>query len=292
MATPDVGWRGDSVRHRSTRLGLLLIVVALSVLLVGPIASAGAAQESATNDGLTVQMSYTESSFNAKHVRVTIIRNGVVLLAEEPGPSCNFCEVFPGGFGQRSSVHAVQLDASPDPEAVFDIFTGGAHCCSYSLIYRYDAATNAYIGLKHDWFNAGYRFTDPENDGVLEFLTRDDRFAYKFAAYAFSQYPPQTWRYSVGQMLDVTRQYPAIVQQSSSSQRRKYRTRRGHSDIRAILAAYVADRCLLGDCSPGFRLVRKAKRHGYLDNREAGLGPSGARFVGRLRTFLHRLGYL
>lgn len=281
---------------RVTRIALILVVgcvVELGLLLGGPISPAGAVIESATSDGLTAQVSYTSGGpYGVKNVRITIIRNGVVLLDEAPEPICNYCSVVPENFGQHSPAHAVQLDSSPDPEAVFDFFTGGAHCCTYSLIYRYDAATNAYIPLEHDWFNAGYRFIDPENDGIPEFLTRDDRFAYKYAAYAFSQYPPQVWRYDSGQMVDVTRLYPAIVTQKAAGEHRKYRRIKGRGDIRAILAAYVADQCLLGDCASGFNLVRSAKRHGYLHKAELGFGPTGAKFIHRLRTFLVRLGYL
>jgi hypothetical protein len=279
-------------RMRAGRRALVGLLVISALLLVSAPA-AKAATESATYANLTAQLSYTGSSFNAKNLGIAIIRNGSVLLDQQPQPICNFCDVLPGGFGDRPSVHAVQLDATPDPEAVFDLYTGGAHCCFYSKIFRYEPATNAYIGLTHEWFNAGYRFIDPENDGLLEFRTRDDRFAYKFAAFAFSQYPPQVWRYRAGQMLDVTRQYQAIVRQSAREQRRKYRRLKGRADVRAILAAYVADQCLLGSCSRGFMLVREARRRDYLGKQSRyEFGPHGGKFVRRLRSFLHNTGYL
>lgn len=277
---------------RIVRLAGLVWIAALVGLAIAP-AAASAAQETATNGGLTVQMTYTGSgAYGTKNVRLKIIRNGVVYLDQEVDPGCEFCSV-PGGFGQRSSVHAVQLDASTDPEAVFDLYTGGAHCCFYSLIYRYDLGTDAYVGLRHDWFNAGFRFIDPEDDGLLEFLSRDDRFAYLFASYAGSQYPPQIWRFDAGEMIDVTRQYPGRVKKNAAMQRRKYRKRKGEGDVRAILAAFVADKCLLSDCAGGFKLVRKAKRQGFLKKGLGGLGgATGAEFVKRLRRVLDRFGYL
>ena len=252
-----------------------------------------AATESATNGPLTAQISYSQGgSFVFKNVRITILRNGAVLLDRKPNPICGFCVVWPGGGGESDSVHALQLDSNPEPEAVFDLYSGGAHCCFYSLIFRYDPATNTYIGLRHEWFNAGYRFFDPEADGIPEFLSRDDHFAYKYASYVGSQYPPQIWRYDAGQLLDVTRDYPSLVRRSARKQLGNYNAGKGESDVRAALAVFLADKCLLGDCASGFEVVLAARRRGYLGKQFTDFGPSGARFVLNLRAFLFRRDYL
>jgi hypothetical protein len=254
--------------------------------------AAPAATETATSGPLTAQISYTKTGFGWKNVRIAITRNGIVLLDRKPNPICEFCIVWPGGGFEETSVHALNLDPGPEPEAVFDLYTGGAHCCLYSLIYHYDPATNSYIGLRHEWFNAGYRLFDPDGDGIPVFLTRDDRFAYKYESYAGSQYPPRIWRYDGTRLLDVTAEYTSIVRRSARGHLNKYKARRGRSDVRAVLAVFVADQCLLGDCSVGFDLARSALAKGYLGVQNTGFGPSGRKFIRNLRGFLHRLGYL
>ncbi|MGH2981414.1 MAG: hypothetical protein ACRDKV_05165, partial [Solirubrobacterales bacterium] len=224
---------------------LLISLAAIAGLLAVPAPAASAATETAASGPLTAQMSYKRAGLGWKNLRIAIVRNGATLLSQKPGRVCEFCgPVWPGGGGtpDSPSVHALQLDATPEPEAVFDLYSGCAHCCWYSLIFRYDPATSTYLGLEHHWFNAGYRFFDPEKDGIPEFLSRDDSFAYKYASYAGSLYPPQIWRYVAGRMLDVTRQYPGIVRRSARGHRRLYRRGRGDTDVRAALAAYAADK--------------------------------------------------
>jgi hypothetical protein len=269
----------------------LACLAASAALLAAAVPSAGAATETATSGAVTAQMSYKELDFGFKNVRISITRNGVVLLDRKPGASCEFCLVWPGGGFAGDSVRALPLDADPEPEVIFDLFTGGAHCCLYSLIYRFDPATNSYTALRHDWFNAAYVLFDPEADGIPEFRTRDDRFAYKYASYAGSQYPVQVWRYAGGQMLDVTTSYPSLVRKNIKFQRRDFNRRKGRSDVRAPLAALAADYCLLGNCAKGFAIVREARRDGYLKKRLVEFKPAGAKFVRNLRGFLKRLGY-
>ena len=284
----------------TTRRALPAFVLA-SALLVASASSAAAKvkTETATSGPLTAEMSYNQQGFSGfNNLRIKIVRNGSTLLDEkapppggQTGPPCNSCSAFPAGGGETTSVHALRLDADAEPEAIFDLYTGGAHCCFYSLIYRYDAASNSYLPLEHDWFDAFYRLIDPDGDGIPVFLSRDDRFAFKYSAYAFSRYPPQVWRYDAGQMLDVTSQYPTIVRRNAKSQLQSYNRGKGHRDVRAALAAFVADKCLLGSCGDGFDLVRAAKQKGFLADRFTEFGPSNGRFVKNLRRFLGRLGY-
>ena len=65
--------------------------------------------------------------------------------------------------------------------------------------------------LNHFWGNAGYQLSDLDADGVPEFATRDDSFAYAFAAYAVSRYPIAIWRYDGQSMENVTREFPDLI---------------------------------------------------------------------------------
>ena len=248
-----------------------------------PPAPAQIVQETATLGNVTARMTYRAS--DRRDVRMTILRDGAVVLDQ---PACRWCQ--PAGFGERSSVAVVQLDPSPEPEVVFDLFTGGAHCCFDSLIYQYVAPS--YAGLRQEWRDPGYRFIDPEGDGLLEFLSADGRFAYKFASFARSQFPPQVWRYRAGKMLNVTREYPAIVGSDADKMWRAYRRGSGRRAVRSIMAVLVADWCLLDRCQQGLRLLTRAARAGSLDLTESRKRTNGKRFARTLRNFLRRTGYL
>jgi hypothetical protein len=278
-----------AMKARRATLACLAIAGALSV---SP-ALAQAKTETATDGPLTAQISYSEGGNLAfTNVRIQIFRNGVLLLDRKPNRICEFCVVWPASGGITQSVRAEQLDSNAEPEAIFDLYTGGAHCCFYSLIYRYDPATNTYTGIRHDWLDAYYRLVDLDADGFPEFLTRDDRFAYKYASFVGSKFPPQIWSYESGVMLDVTREFPALVRRSARNHLNQYRSGKGEIDVRAALAAFAADKCLLGNCKGGFALVRVARRQGFLAERFTEFGPSGGKFVRNLRDFLSRLGYL
>jgi hypothetical protein len=278
----------------SRRVGGLTIGVALAASLC--LANAGAAkavavQESSSLGSVQALMEYDVSPDGVfTGVRVRILRNGVPALDQFPQPICEFCSVGPGYGGREGSVHVLQLDPSPEPEVVFDLYTGGAHCCFYSLIFRY--VSGAYVGVMQDWLDQGYRFSDLDGDGLLEFSSDDGRFAYVFASFAGSQFPPQIWQFRGGLMLDVTSRFPAVVGQDAAQMRRMYKRAKGRRSVRAILAALVADQCLLGSCSSGFRLVKQALPRGYLDRTEGKTDANGKKFVQHLRSFLRSTGYL
>lgn len=67
------------------------------------------------------------------------------------------------------------------------------------------------------------------------------------------------------------------------------RSKRRHDDIaaRAVLAAWTADRCVLGRSTQAFARLEAARTAGDL-----GTARAGARYIAQLRTFLRRGGYL
>ena len=121
------------------------------------------------------------------------------------------------GFCIATDVMVQPLDRSGQPAIVVNLFSGGAHCCITSLIYRYNPTSEQYMFTRHEWGNAGYDLVDLDNDGLREFRTVDDRFAYAFASYAGSFYPLQIWRYQNGQVVNVTRQFLPLVRSDTYS---------------------------------------------------------------------------
>jgi hypothetical protein len=247
--------------------------------------------ESASLGNVSAELNYTSTPAGTYfNVTERIARAGTTLLDQPAGTSsiCPDCPPAPASAARRMSVQVVQLDSSPDPEVVFDLYTGGAHCCFYSQIFRYLSGGNSYSGITHDWFDPGYEFQDLSGDGVPEFVSGDGRFAYVFGSFASTRFPPQIWRYDAGVLTDVTRQFPAVISADARHLRRLYR--RGHRSpnfqrfqARQVLLTYTADDCLLGKCSKGFRLARHSVKAGEIQR--------GGRYLRSLRRFLRQTGY-
>lgn len=271
-----------------TAKGLFAALIGTALSLAAP-ATASATVESAQLGSTAAQLSYDFGASGYSNLRVKVIRGGTTFVDQPPAPAPgapDLTGVGPAFAGRDPDVHVLQLDSSPDPEVVFDLFTGGAHCCFYSMIFSFSPAANSYSSIVHDWLDPGYQFADLDGDGISEFSSFDGRFAYAFGSFASSRFPPQIWRFSGGQLIDVTRQYPDIVRKDVRSERRNYKRVREKFDIRPPLAAFTADECLLGSCPRGFKLVSKAIKRG-----DAIVGSPG-KFPGQLRKFLRKLGYL
>jgi hypothetical protein len=196
---------------------------------------------------------------------------------------------FPPG---REAVAVVDLEGEGEPEVVVDTYTGGAHCCTVSKIWRFDGG--AYSAIEHDWGNQVYRLRDFGRDGRVEFRSADDRFSYAFGSYAGSRWPVHILRYRNGRLRDVTRYFRRLVRRDMRSHRRLYlRLRLARHDTWAALAAYVADLHRLGRHRQARRAVRGALRRGELRRRHRyDIGPFGTAFVRRLNRMLRTGGYL
>jgi hypothetical protein len=182
---------------------------------------------------------------------------------------------------QGSETFALQdLDGDNRPEVLVDLYTGGAHCCTYSLIYPNAGAGNQKV-VHHDWGNTVYSISDLNKDGLPELQSGDDRFAYAFSSYASSGYPLRVWRYEDGQMQDATQQYPeAIKQNAEQNWQNVLRAQTEGSEVRGYLAAYLADQYSLGAPEVGWQRLQEAYKE---RDRTA--------FFQQLRQFLSKNGY-
>jgi hypothetical protein len=164
------------------------------------------------------EISYDKpQDFEYKNVKIKIIRSGKTVL-EQKQPQQDESDRPLGTATEKLEFPVIDLDRDKEPEVIADFFTGGAHCCTYSLIYRYDKAKKQYVKTFHEWGNGGYVLRDIDKDGRSEFSSRDDRFAYAFTSYAASGYPVQIWQYRGGKMTDVTRNYPSFIAQDAKEQ--------------------------------------------------------------------------
>jgi hypothetical protein len=278
-----------------------IVAALLAAAVFAPVATAEVHQETATasSPGGEVRADFTYdkvSDFEYKDVRIKITRGGAVLLdALVPAP-CDECPVSPAGLGDETNpaLRLRDLNGDGEPEALIDLYTGGAHCCTYTQLYGYDAAGNRYRRFKQAWGDYGYELIDLDGNGTPELRSADWRFAGAFTAYAASGSPLQIWSYSGGKLKDVTRKYRSLVKKNLKEWLRLYRKWRDDKDtpeVRGFLAAYVADKYLLGQGDTAFDLVYSAYRRGDLNPpREFG-GSRGKGYISELRKFLRKWGY-
>ncbi|HEX8052829.1 MAG TPA: hypothetical protein VF517_07540 [Thermoleophilaceae bacterium] len=283
------------------RLALILVALLAAAVLVPGAASATPMQESASAPSpggeVAAQLTYDkQDEFQYSNVRIKITRGGAVLLdAAVPAP-CDECPTSPQGGGDPEIPSLVVRDLNGDgePEALVDLYTGGAHCCSYTQIYGYHAATNAYRRVKATWGDFGYQLTDLNKDGKPEFRSSDFRFAGAFTAYAASGAPPMILNYTGGKLVNNTRKFRREIKKNLKQYVALYKEIRKDPDVpdvRGFLAAYVADKYLLGQGDTAFDLVYAALRRGELKALEGDTSPAGKKYISALRKYLRKWGY-
>jgi hypothetical protein len=245
---------------------------------------------SAHGRNVKATITYTERDFLYETLRVSVVRAGRKALdVPIQRIGCPDCA------GSRPVDVAVRDLDGDEPEILFDLFTGGAHCCAVSLILRWDAAGHRYRSTFELWGNYGRRLVDLDHDGLPEFTAFDERFLYEYSAYVFSSAPIRIVSYRQGKLVDVTRRFPAQIKKNAALNLGYYLKGRKdikHTDVRSYVAAYVADQYLLGNRTEGKRLLELALRRGDLGRGRTLLGwPAGTAFVVKLMRDLKRWGY-
>jgi hypothetical protein len=195
------------------------------------------------------------------------------------------------GPGSHHDLALQDVWAGPQAEAVVSIFTGGAHCC-FETLTALTAPPAAGRLLEHNWGDPGYSGT--RHDGVYEFITADDRFAYEFTAYAASGLPVRVLTIDPsGHFSDITPLRLDLVRADARQWWSAYVQGRGRpdADIRGVLAAWCADEYRLGAGPACEAEVAAAARHGWL-NGEGDLWPAGPKFGVALDRDLRKWGYI
>jgi hypothetical protein len=254
--------------------------------------------ERAAAGPLTIELSYMfdeatddfEQRYTQVHVKVR--RADAILVDAAVQRICPGCSAWPasGGDPGSSSVTARDLDGDGEPEALLDLYTGGAHCCLYTTFFRY--AAGQYVRRVHNWSNPGYRLRDLGADGRPEFLTGDDRFNYAFSCYACSGPPLLVQRYAQGRLVNVTRSFPKTVRADAARWWAVYKKAvRLRVSPSGILPTYLADEYLLGRGAIAWARVRKeVARPGWPKLVEP-QWRNRARYLKAVRRFLVKTGY-
>lgn len=269
---------------------LALAALAWTLVAAAPAAAAPARHvvETAVSGTVEAAFSYDYADYRFTHPHLTISRGGAVLADKDLKPLTRYGEVDPARYPQQS-VAIRNLDSGPEPEVVLDLYWGGAHCCWYTQVYRYGSATSSYSASTHVWGNVDYRSADLDGDGLPEFVSADDRFAYEFTSFAGSGFPIRIWDYREGRFSDVTRRFPARIRGDARRQWHWASLKQSRSDNAGLLAAWAADECLVHHYRSAFRQLEVLRREHRL-----GLGwdRSARAYLRHLRRFLRRTGYL
>jgi len=247
--------------------------------------------ETARGGGIEARISYSRLGYGVYYVRLHVVRDGRAVYDARVLPySSKWRGNQPlGAATQARSITLRDLDADGEPEILVDFFTGGAHCCIWTRIYRWDDARSTYTNLRHWFGDPGYRLVDLGGDGSFELLSADDRFAYAFASYAASGMPVQVWSYRGGRLVDVTRDHRRLLARDATQQWGYFRqSKRQHRELRGALAAWAADECTLGR---GKAALAWLQAHGPELRKVDPLYGDAVAFVRSLARFLARAGY-
>jgi hypothetical protein len=253
-----------------TAAATLLVLLALA-------APAAAKTETATLGSIRADLSYENGKFGAaKNIEMQVF-DGETQIVDTKIPDSNFWAPV-GWHANYKSVRVRDLDGDGTGEAIFDLYTGGAHCCFITYLYK---GTTEII---RNWGNAGYEIKG------ADLITGDDRFSYRFGSYAATLRPLVVLQLtSDAKLTDVTGERPALLRKEIKRYKRYYRqaVRDFKKDpafdelIKSSVAGITADQCNLGHCSRGYDLAKHAIEKGYLK----------PRFLGKLGRIMQRFGY-
>ena len=259
----------------------LALVAALALVLTATTAAAPLKMKTAHRDGVQATVTWRSAQFfRAMGVRIEISRDARAVLARKLGPA------IPRAIKVRD------LDGDGEPEVILDLYTGGAHCCSVSRIYRYVRST--YVPRKQMWGNPSYALRELNGDRRPEFVSADDAFAYTFTSYASSAFPIRILSYRSGRMIGVTRWFPGLVRKDAAGLWRGYLKQRGGNpaDPRGLLAAWLADQYLLGREAAGWATMERLNANGeFRGIGDGDIWPKNGAYLSKLKRFLTDHGY-
>jgi hypothetical protein len=268
------------------------LLSSFAILAVG---AAGAQAQSAaptsltkTSGAVTATLSWTpdETGFPAAP-HLTVVRDGQPVVDRGLAKECRGCAFV---LDTERGLTVADLDGDGEPEVLTDLFSAGAHCCTTALVW-YRKADGSYARRAHAFGNSGYVVEDIDKDGTLELRSDDDRFAYEFAAYAFSLRPIRILKWRGHRLVNVTRSFPAAIRAESRELLKLVKESADGGEPRGAAAAYVADLAQLGQGKQAFAWLDRALARGDLDK---GLVPGGSHkaYRAHLVSFLRKTGYL
>lgn len=206
-----------------------------------------------------------------------------------------FVEAAAEAFG-FSSVSLQDLDGDRTAEVIVKDFSGGAHCCTSTVVYSWQGDDFSQVETGYLDGDGG-QFEDLDGDGNYEFVSANNAFLYAFSSYAGSFPPPLVMTFSDGTFTDTTRQYPELIRERINSVEGLLAESEFVLERNGLLASYVASKILVGEYESGWAYMLDR----YDQSSEWGLNVystdgevvgSYPDFPTALRAFLEETGYL
>jgi hypothetical protein len=274
------------------RLALLPALLAVVAVLVPAAAQAAVPKtETATSGAVTATFTYDDAGDGRwTGLKIQVTRAGAVVF--DAAPTADLCEepyCAPGDpFTDHGSIRVADLDADGEPEVLVDLYSGGAHCCLVTEILRWTGS--GYATVVRDFADFGYTLTPPAAAGrPATFVTGDQRFAYAFASFADSPFPPRLLTFDNGRWHDVTRQHPETLRADAAHLLKTYRQRRNGTRALGVLAAWVADEYRLGHRAKADAFLAAELRAGRLQGDRS--WPRRTAYISTLQRRLKAWGY-
>jgi hypothetical protein len=258
-------------------------------------------QEQASSGIVTAKLYYTKlDDYDATNVRLQILRSGKVVV-DHAFPSADLAAWVPGSGSTRGSLLVRDVDHDGQPEVGVELYPGGAHHESWSVVYRYDKRAGKYLSSQHTWGDPSYTLVQMDKDQIPEWLTADIRFQGEFACSGCSPLPVQIFDFHAGSFQDVSRRFQSRISADAARWWKLYVSEHGATtpgvgitNVRGDLAAWAADEERLGKHQTVVSALQDAERRGYLqvDPMEQSVLGSPATFIQNLFRFLRTTGYM
>lgn len=276
---------------------LPILVVSCCLLLASSAEAVESGSETAASGKVSATLTYTAKG-GAVSSTLTVSRDGKQVLERQAGvracgkQPAEFCGPPSALYGPPAKSLTVRdVDGDGEPEVIVDFFTGGAHCCTSTDITYW--TSSGYRTRWRDWGNGGYVLKQLDGRGPLEWVARDDRFAYRFEAYAFSGLPVKVARLSGGRFLFVTDRFKSTLRADAAEQWKSYLRVRKEGHGRGFAAAWAADQYRLGKRSSALATLRREARAGNLRGTKSASGADSATaFIKLMDTQLRRWGFV
>ncbi len=275
-----------------TAVAVLAAAFLVTVSCVTALAKTTIETDHASAGDVSATLTYRQDLMSAvapySDLRLEITRDGTLRYdAAVDSPICGTA-CWPAG---PKALNLVDLAGNGEPDVLVNVYSGGEHCCNAVVIHAFTPATDTYSTINHTWGDPGYELEQLAGGRQLELVSADDRFAYSFAAYAFSGLPLQIWRLQGARLIDVTRDYRGKIRADAKRWWSAYSSARKGEFGLGYLAAWAADEYNLGrGATVTAQLQALANAHELRSS--PGFGPGGARFIALLNSFLRKTGYI
>lgn len=169
------------------------------------------------------------------------------------------------------------------PTVLLGLFLGGAHCCTVVRAFPL-SAEGLGSPVDENLGNPGAYLLAQGSSAVL--VSADNAFAYRFTDYADSAMPIRVFRFGGGQFSDVTAAHADLVAGDAAMWWNSVNNPSpgASQDLRGLVAAWVADECVLGKSATAFATLDQLSAAGKLTGPSG--WPSGGAYVQALHSFL------